>query len=91
MLPRPCLRTPRRCSCLAPPRAPTTPRPPLALPRLTPWYLEVPKHSVLFFARIVHRFEVTEDGTVDKGEATNFALSGVAPPPPMSGQPRFGT
>ena len=51
--------------------------------------VEVAEHSVLFFAGMVRQMEVTEDGTVDEGEAINFATSGVPPPP--SGPPGCGT
>ena len=93
MLPRPCLLTPPRCPRRPPPRAPTTP--PTFLSCFAPAdvlaMLEVAEHSVLFFAGLVHQLEVTKDGTVDEGEAINFAISGIAPPPPRPAQPRCGT
>ena len=48
--------------------------------------MEVAEHSVLFFAGLVHQVEVTKDGNIDAEQEIHFAISGVAPPPPPSGQ-----
>ena len=52
-----------------------------ALPRPPSWPVrEVAQHSVLFFAGVVHRIEVTKHGNFDEGQGIHFAISGVASP-----------
>ena len=85
MLPRPCLQMRPGCPRWPPP-PPTCPYHPTFLS----WsaaanaaaVLEVGEHSVLFFIGVVHPLEVTKEASVDEAAYINFAISGVAPPPP---------
>ena len=78
-----------------PPPPPTCPYHPTFLSRTapadSPAVMEVAKHSVDFFAGLVHQVEVAKDGSVDEGDEIHFAISGAPPPPASSGPPRCGT
>ena len=45
--------------------------------------IEIAEHSVLLFVGTVHKFEICKGYNVDAELVIHFAISGVAPPPPV--------